>query len=86
MKKKAIFILLCFFLVFSSHVLGQEELSDNSNEAELEAILEKCADYCDKIRSLALYFVCKERIVEQQFVGGRFYNTTIREEILDDGT
>jgi len=48
--------------------------------------LEKCADYCEKIRSLALYFVCNEKIVEQQFVGGRFYNTTIREEILDDGT
>ena len=67
MKKKIIFILLCFFLVFSSHILSQETFPDNSNDVELEAILDKCADYCEKIRSLALYFVCKEKIVEHQY-------------------
>lgn len=86
MKKKTIFILLCFLLIFSSLVLGQETPSDSSNDTELETILEKCADYCEKIRSLALYFVCNERIVEQQFVAGRKYETTLREEILNDGT
>ncbi|HHF51729.1 MAG TPA: hypothetical protein ENL46_03470 [Candidatus Aminicenantes bacterium] len=67
MKKKTIFILLCFFLLFTSHILSQETLPDNSNDAELETILEKCADYCEKIRSLALYFVFKEKIVEHQY-------------------
>jgi hypothetical protein len=86
MKKKIIFILSCFFLVFLSLVLSQEAIPNNSNDVELETILEKCVDYCEKIRSLALYFVCNERIVEQQFVAGRRYETTLREEILDDGT
>ena len=67
MKKKIIFILLCFFLVFSAHILSQETFPDNSNDVELEAILDKCADYCEKIRSLALYFVCKEKIIEEQY-------------------
>jgi len=67
MKKKIVFILLCAFLIFSSQVLSQETLPDNSNNTELETILEKCADYCEKIRSLALYFVCKEKIIEEQY-------------------
>jgi len=67
MKKKIIFILSCFFLVFLSLVLSQEAIPNNSNDTELEAILDKCAYYCEKIRSLALYFVCKEKIVEHQY-------------------
>ncbi len=67
MKKKIIFILLCFFLLFTSHILSQEALLVNSNDTALEAILDKCADYCEKIRSLALYFVCKEKILEVEF-------------------
>jgi len=37
----------------------------NRDQKDLDQILEKCADYCEKLSNLVLYFVCREEITEQ---------------------
>ncbi len=41
---------------------NSETLSEN--QTELETILEKCAEYCERLDNVSLYFVCKEEIKE----------------------
>ncbi len=49
----------CLLWVFSSSWGIQY-----SETAELEGILEKCAQYCEKLDDLSLYYVCKEKVKE----------------------
>ena len=37
----------------------------SENQTELEKILEKCAEYCERLDNVSLYFVCKEEIKEE---------------------
>jgi hypothetical protein len=65
MKKPKAFVSVLIFLVFSTHVYGQKASSHSSGQAELETILKKCAEYCEKLANSALFFVCKEKITEK---------------------
>jgi len=37
---------------------------DKIKEGSIEEILKKCAEYCERLKSAALYFVCEEKIKE----------------------
>jgi outer membrane lipoprotein-sorting protein len=52
-------------ILFSIQVLGQQVKSHSTNQEELETILEKCAEYCEKLSHTVLFFVCKEKITER---------------------
>jgi hypothetical protein len=59
-----ILLTLCGFSWFSfpqenKIVKGQEELSK---------ILEKTGDYCEKVKKMALFYVCKEKIVKKRYL------------------
>lgn len=59
-------ILIPFFLVHTDNV-SSVLLSDekNKNQSELEEILRKCDEYCERAKSSALFFVCQEKIKEE---------------------
>lgn len=69
---------------------SQAELN---NDGDLENILKKCAEYCEKLAYSSLYFVCNEKVKEEIFgtppvyvvgggttstvIGGRTYSTAV---------
>jgi len=65
MKKLRAFFSVLIFLVFSTQVYTQKADSPSSGQEELEAILKKCAEYCERLSNSALFFVCKEKITEK---------------------
>jgi hypothetical protein len=56
--------------VFSIPIYSQKTESDSPDQAELETILKKCADYCEKLANSALFFVCRETIKEEIYQSG----------------
>ena len=42
-----------------------------SSEAELDTILEKCAEYCDRLANAVLHFVCTEKVTQEAFQGSQ---------------
>jgi len=71
MKTEKIFISFLIFIVFSTQIFSQKINSDSSKQAELETILKKCAEYCEKLSNSVLDFVCIENINEQFFYNYR---------------
>ncbi len=65
MKKPRISILVLIFFVFSTEIYSQKINSDSSNQTELETILKKCAEYCEKLSNSVLDFVCQEKFTEE---------------------
>lgn len=63
--KKSVTLLLIFFFIISVQIYGQTDHYKNSDQANLELILKKCADYCERVKSIALYYVCRERIIDK---------------------
>jgi len=59
-------MIISFFIlvVFSFPIYSQRNDSDSTDQAELEVILKKCAEYCEKLNNSVLYFVCNEKITE----------------------
>jgi hypothetical protein len=70
MKKQIIIISLFILVVFSFSVYSQKTDSDSTDQAELETILKKCADYCEKLSNSALFFICRETIKEEIYQSG----------------
>ena len=61
-------ILLVIFLIFlSAQFFSQTANSKMSDQEELEVILKKCAEYCERLENSSLYFVCEEAITEEIF-------------------
>lgn len=59
-------ILLVILLIFLSvQLFSQIENSDKRDQEELEEILKKCAEYCEKLTHSVLDFVCTEKITEE---------------------
>jgi len=59
-------ILLVLILIFlSAHFFSQIENSDKRDQEELDEILTKCAEYCEKLTHSVLDFVCTEKITEE---------------------
>lgn len=52
-------------LAFVLVLLGSLVLfAPSDNGSDLEGILEKCAEYCERLDKISLYFVCEEKITE----------------------
>ena len=64
MKEKRILFFVLIFLNFLTYIFSQSANSAATNQEELEVILKKCADYCEKLKKMALNFVCQENIEE----------------------
>ena len=67
MKKKFLFTyLILFFFIFSSSNYGLSSAQkQKKDQIELEKILEKSADYCERLANSVLFFVCTETIKEE---------------------
>ena len=71
---------VCVFLVSVSIVMGTyiyhfmylPGLEAKNNEIGLKKILEETANYCERVKGMALFYVCKEKITEKEF----FYSGT----------
>lgn len=46
---------------------GQENLNENTGQQTLDTILEKTADYCERVKDIALFYVCKERVEDERY-------------------
>jgi hypothetical protein len=55
--------LVAFFFTASAGAPGQNPLPQNRG-LNLAEILERCADYCDRLSGAALDFICRERVEE----------------------
>jgi len=64
MKKQVMIISFFILVVFSFPIYSQRNDSDSTDQAELEVILKKCAEYCEKLNNSVLHFVCNEKITE----------------------
>lgn len=65
---KSAFTFLIFFFVFASGSLSfSQETTKENDQAKLKEILEKTADYCERLKKMALHFVCHENIDEKIF-------------------
>lgn len=65
MRDKRILISILIFVLFSNQIYGQSDHYKNSDQAPLEFILKKCAEYCERVKSIALLYVCQEEIKEK---------------------
>ena len=65
MKKPGIFLSIPVFVILAIQVFSQQADSNSTGQEELETILEKCAEYCDRLGHSVLFFVCREKITEQ---------------------
>ena len=65
MKKQRILILVLIFITFSTQIYSHGADSNSTDQAELELILKKCADYCERLGNVALFFICQEEIKEE---------------------
>ncbi len=69
MKKKVVIISFFILVVFSFPIYSQRTDSDSTDRSELETILKKCAEYCERLSNSVLFFVCKEKIKEEIYQG-----------------
>jgi len=60
-------ILVILLTISSPSSFSQVTEPSSEDQAGLEEILEKCADYCHKLANAALDFVCIEKIKEEMF-------------------
>jgi tetratricopeptide (TPR) repeat protein len=76
--------------VEKNQILSQRDLEENDIfklaksekdrilSPELVSVLNSCGDYCERIKNIALFYVCKEKIIHTQYDYGRrstFYTT-----------
>ncbi len=67
MGKNKIILLVIFLTFLSAQFFSKTENSDKRNQEELEQILKKCAEYCERLDKVSLHFVCKEEIKEKVY-------------------
>ncbi len=67
MGKNKIILLVIFLTFLSAQFFSQTANSKMSDQEELELILKKCAEYCERLDNVSLYFVCKEEIKEKVY-------------------
>jgi hypothetical protein len=74
LRKASLYLILFILLpLFSIPILSQSADSSSTEQAELEEILEKCAEYCHRLANSALDFVCIEKIKEEIFFSPQTY-------------
>ncbi len=62
-QKSTILLIVLIICTLPSHRLIARPQS--VNQEEVEKVLKECADYCEKLSHLVLYFVCREEITER---------------------
>ncbi len=65
MGKNKIILLVIFLTFLSAQFFSQIDNPKMADQEELELILNKCAEYCERLSNVSLYFVCKEGIKEK---------------------
>jgi len=45
----------------------QENLSENTGRQTLDKILEKTANYCERVKDIALFYICKEKVEDERY-------------------
>ena len=79
MKLQKVFfpvILVFLFLSSPAPAFSQKETPELENTKDLEKILQKCSEYCNKLANSALDFVCLEKIKEEIFYQPRIFVST----------
>ena len=75
MGKNKIILLVIFLTFLSAQFFSQTDNPKMGDQEELELILKKCEEYCERLNNVSLYFVCKEEIKEELYnlrgFGGR---------------
>jgi hypothetical protein len=56
---------LCLFSLVAVPAQAQSSTL-NSDKADLDQILEKTSAYCERVKQIALYYVCKEKISDKE--------------------
>ncbi len=69
MRNKKTLILFLVFIIFAIQIYSQTANSDSDDQEELKIILEKCAEYCERLANVALHFICEETIREELYLG-----------------
>ena len=64
MRKSRILFFVLISLSFLTYGFSQTADSTATNQKELRVILKKCGDYCERLKKMALNFVCQENIEE----------------------
>ena len=67
MGKNKIILLLIFLTFLSAQFFSQTDNPKMVDQEELELILKKCEEYCERLKNVSLYFVCKEEIKEKVY-------------------
>ena len=70
MKKLKTFISILFFIIFSIQIFSQTDELNTGDQEELDIILKKCAEYCEKLSNSVLDFICNEKIKEEMYIPG----------------
>ena len=84
MKKRRALISVLIFIIFSIQIYSQVASTNSANQEELELILKKCAEYCEKLSNSVLDFICNEKIKEEINISGDRQPQEVTE--LADGT
>ncbi|MFC2161610.1 hypothetical protein ACFLRX_08170 [Acidobacteriota bacterium] len=69
MRKNRILLFILILIILSTRLLSQIENSDSRDQSELEIILKKCAEYCERLDNVSLHFTCNEKITEEILKG-----------------
>ncbi|MFC2166879.1 hypothetical protein ACFLQZ_02830 [Acidobacteriota bacterium] len=65
MGKNRAILLVIFLILLSAHLFSQIENSNSDDQEGLEIILKKCAEYCERVKSIALFYVCQEEVKDK---------------------
>ena len=65
MGKNKTILLVVFIIFLSAQFFSQTDNSKTGDLEELELILKKSAEYCERLANSALHFVCEETIKEE---------------------
>jgi hypothetical protein len=65
LKSSVIFFGVILLTLNSWNNLHPQEFKESARQAQLAKILEATGDYCERLKNLALYFVCQENIKEK---------------------
>jgi len=67
MGKNKIILLVIFLTFLSAQFFSQTDNPKMVDQEELELILKKCEEYCERLKNISLFFVCKEEIKEKVY-------------------
>jgi hypothetical protein len=77
-RSRVIFIVLVALFTYSERV---SPLCLREDQPQLKQILSRAAEYCEKVKNIALFYVCMEKIKDAIY----FYRTTSFQRVLPGG-